>query len=92
MINVIDQYFELSVFLGFYEPASFEEDLRDLCAAAEVFAHQMEVAHSNGIRAMAANLARSTAYFASPNSDVSIFFVLMRPSAVDLVKTNSHML
>lgn len=72
MIDIIEQYRELSSFLGFDEPASFEEDLKDLCAAAETFANQMEVAHANGIRAMAANLGRSTVYFASPNSDVSI--------------------
>ena len=72
MIDIIEQYRELSVFLGFGEPARFEEDLKDLCTAAKDFANQMEVAHRNGVRAMAANLARSTVYLASPNSDVSM--------------------
>lgn len=72
MIDIIEQYRELSKFLGFDEPATFEEDLKDLCTAADAFTSQMEVAQNNGVRAMAANLARSTGYFASPNSDVSV--------------------
>jgi hypothetical protein len=71
MIDVIEQYRELAVFLNLEEPAALEEDFATLCAAATAFAGNMQLAHEKGIRTMAAYVDPSSAFYASPVNDVS---------------------
>jgi len=70
MIDLIEQYQELAVFLNLEEPASMKEDLAELCAAATEFQEHMKTAHDKGIRTMAAYVDPSSAFYASPVNDM----------------------
>jgi hypothetical protein len=56
--------------LNLEEPAQFQQDLADLCAAAGEFQEQMKTAHEKGIRTMAAYVDPSSAFYASPVNDM----------------------
>lgn len=71
MIDVVEQYRELALFLNLEEPAKLEEDLTALCEAATEFSAHMKMAHEKGIRAMASYVDPSNAFYASPVNDVS---------------------
>lgn len=71
MIKVIENYQELAAFLNLDEPEEIKEDMAALCDAATEFTAHMQVAHENGVRAMAAYVDPSNAYYASPVDDVS---------------------
>lgn len=70
MIDLIEQYQALAVFLNLEEPANLKEDLSSLCAAATEFQEHMKTAHDKGIRTMAAYVDPSSAYYASPINDM----------------------
>ena len=75
MIEVVEQYFELSKALGFDIPSSVEEDRRNLCKAAREFQDAAESAHSKGVRALAAYISvnefnNATSYLAYPPDDM----------------------
>lgn len=72
MIDVIEQYIELSEFLNYELPSEFEQDLKDLCGAAQTFQANMQIAHSNGIRTLAGALDPTNSFFANPIDDVGI--------------------
>lgn len=70
MIDLIEQYQELAVFLNLEEPEKLKEDMAALCEAATEFSVHMQGAHEKGIRAMAAYVDPSNAFYASPINDV----------------------
>lgn len=70
MIDVIEQYIELAVFLNLEEPSKLQEDMAALCAAATEFSGHMETVHGKGIRTMAAYVDPSMAFYASPINDM----------------------
>jgi len=70
MIDVIEQYVELSEFLNLPRPTRLDQDLKALCSSAENFQKEMQKAHSKGIRAMPAYLTTETSYIASAKDDM----------------------
>ena len=70
MIDLVEQYQELALFLNLEEPAQLQQDFADLCAAAGLFQEHMKTAHEKGIRTMAAYVDPSSAFYASPVNDV----------------------
>lgn len=75
MIEVVQQYYDLSRALGFDIPSSVEQDRRDLCKAAEEFQDAAEIAHTKGVRALAGYISvnefrNATSYLAYPPDDM----------------------
>ncbi|GAX17669.1 hypothetical protein FisN_10Lu386 [Fistulifera solaris] len=54
MIQVIEQYEALALALGAPRPASIDQDKREMCKAAKEFQEAAKIAHSKGVRALAA--------------------------------------
>jgi len=69
MIDIIETNFELATYLNLDIPESVNEDRKALCSAAMEFQQNMQIAHDNGVRVMAAYLGTGTSYFADPTSD-----------------------
>ena len=72
MIDMIEQYKKLALFLNVEEPTQLQQDYVDLCTAATQFTEHMKTAHDKGIRTMASYVDPSTAFYASPVDDVSV--------------------
>ncbi|KAG7353227.1 hypothetical protein IV203_009276 [Nitzschia inconspicua] len=75
MIEVVEQYYELAKALGVNIPSSVEQDRLDLCKAAETFQDAAEIAHANGVRAIAGYISvnefrNATSYLAYPPDDM----------------------
>lgn len=70
MIDLIYENLEIAKFLNFNIPSSLNNDMARLYESATRFETNMEIAHENGLRVMAAHLSTATSYFASPIHDM----------------------